>query len=578
MKRLVLLSAMLMVVLAVRAQSFIENAQINGSFQTDAQVYMEDDGIGITSESIDGKKFAVNGFGKVAYAYGNFSAGIRFEAFQPPLNGFREELKGAGLANFYASHDNGFIGITVGDFYDQFGNGLIFRTYEEWSLGMDNSLRGVRTVFRPIDGVILKGVYGRQRYYWAPYRDRDMTISDERGLVRGVDGEWDINQSIQSLNDAKFRVSIGGSFVSKQQEDQSMFYYIPKNVGSFAGRINLGYGRFTFSTEYAYKINDPSAINNYIYKEGQALLASLSYSQKGLGIVLQVKRIDNMSFKSMYTAQENDLDINFIPPINYTHTHSLPSMYTYSTQPNGEMGAQFQINYTIPKGTPLGGKYGTKLALNFSQVNDIIRDSINDNGMMVLNMPGTDGYKSSFFEASGHKFYRDINFEIDKKINKSWHVNAQYINLFYDMATIEGHVGMPDVEANIVALEATYKINTKNSLRLELQGLWEKINKNSDVDESEKKDYLKRGDWAFALLEYTFASRWFVSVADKYNYGNPFSEYRDHYYTGSIGFVKDATRVTLSAGRQSEGVVCVGGVCRVVPASSGFTLTVSTSF
>lgn len=578
MKRLLLLSAMLMVVFFVRAQSVIDNAQVNGSFQTDAQFYMPDEGIDITSENINGKKFAVNGFGKISYSLGNFSAGIRFEAFMPQMNGFREELKGVGLANFYATYDDGTIGVTVGDFYDQFGSGLIFRTYEEWSLGMDNSLRGVRTIFRPAQGITLKGVYGRQRYYWAPYLDRDCAEDDVRGIVRGVDGEWDLNQSIPSLNDSKFRASLGASFVSKKQEDKSLFYYIPENVGAFAGRVNLGYGRFSWSTEYAYKINDPSAINNFIYKEGQALLTSLSYSQKGLGVVLQLKRIDNMSFKSMYTAKQNDLDINFIPPINFTHTHSLPSMYTYSTQPNGEMAGQFQVNYTIPKGTALGGKYGTKLTFNISQVNDIKRDSIWDNGQLVLNKKGTDGYKSPFFAVNDHVFYRDINFEIDKKINKNWHFTAQYINLLYDMETIEGHVGVPDVHANIGFLDVTYKINTRNSIRLELQGLWDSVDKNTVVDESEKKDYLKRGDWAFALLEYTITPHWFFSIADKYNYGNPFSEYRDHYFTGSVGYVKDATRISLSAGRQSEGVVCVGGVCRTVPASSGVTLTISTSF
>ena len=343
------------------AQSFMEGSQVSGSFQTDAQYYRLDEGIGITD--LNGKKLGINGFGKVNYTYGDFSAGMRFEAFLPELNGFRSELNGVGLANFYATYDNGFIGVTVGDVYDQFGSGLVFRTYEEWSLGMDNALRGVRTIIRPTQGVTLKGVYGRQRYFWAPYLERDFEADDYRGIVRGIDGEWDLNQSIPALDNSDFKMSLGGSFVSKKQEDQSLFYYIPENVGAAAGRINLSYGRFAFTTEYAYKINDPSAINNFIYKEGQALLSSLSYSQKGLGVVLQVKRTDNMSFKSMYTGKQNDLDINFIPPINYTHTHSLPSMYTYSTQPNGEMAAQFQVNYTIPKGTTLGGKYGTKLTI-----------------------------------------------------------------------------------------------------------------------------------------------------------------------------------------------------------------------
>jgi hypothetical protein len=281
----------------------------------------------------------------------------------------------------------------------------------------------------------------------------------------------------------------------------------------------------------------------------------------------------------MYTAKQNDLDINFIPPINYTHTHSLPSMYTYSTQPNGEMAAQLQVNYTIPKGTALGGKYGTKLAFNMSQVNDIVRDSVMDHGLLVLNKRGSLGYTSKFFAVSKHRFFRDINFEVDKKISTNWHVMAQYINLYYDIETIEGHAGAPPVRANIGLLDLTYRIDKKQSIRLELQGLWEtEVHKGYEYDESEQKDYQKRGDWVAALLEYTISPHWSFSIADKWNYGNPVPEFRDHYFTGSISYIHKATRVMLSAGRQSEGVVCVGGVCRTVPASSGVSLTVSTSF
>ena len=153
-----------------------------------------------------------------------------------------------------------------------------------------------------------------------------------------------------------------------------------------------------------------------------------------------------------------------------------------------------------------------------------------------------------------------------------------YINLLYDMATIEGHVGAPEVRANIAFADITYKITSRQSIRCELQHLWDNIGKDYVVHEGEEKDFQKRGNWMAALLEYAIAPKWFVSVADKYNYGNPVAEYRDHYYTVSVGFIKDATRIMLTGGRQSEGVVCVGGVCRTVPASSGVSLTVTTSF
>lgn len=581
-KLLLLFVAIIICATTTYAQSFITESKINGSFQIDGNYYWPDSGIGITSDAIGGNKFGANSFGKIQYQFGNFTAGMRFEAYSntSEMSGFDSRLKGMGIANYFATYDDGTIGVTIGDIYDQFGNGLIFRTYEEWTLGFDNSLRGIRAVYRPWNGVTIKGLYGKQRYYWVSYEE-------ERGLVRGIDGEWDLNRSIEALNDTKFKATIGGSFVSKYENvddypDQNLtLYKVPQNVAAYAGRLTLGYGRFGFSAEYARKINDPLPASDLfmIYHEGEELLASLSYSQKGLGMVLQVKRVDNMKFQSKFLTEDmKDLNIGFIPPINYTHTHSLPSMFSYATQPFGEMGIQYQVNYTIPKNTALGGKYGTKLAFNFSQVNDIKRDSIMVNGVMTLNQPGTKGYNSPFFGISDHIFYRDINFEIEKKLSKKWNLTLMYINLYYDLETIEGHAEAEPVKAHFAFGEVIYKINRKHSVRLELQHMWDNIPMDYEVAEDHKDNYTKRGNWAAFLLEYTIAPKWFVSVADKYNYGNPIAENRDHYVTGSVGYIKDQTRIALSGGRQSQGLICVGGVCREVPASSGVSLTLTTSF
>ena len=573
MRRILLLLAFVSYATISFAQIGIGNSQVNGSFQIDGQYYMLDTPIGI--DKID-DKFGINGFGKINYSLGNFSAGLRYEAYLPPMSGFKGELQGCGIANYYASYDNGTIAVTLGDIYDQFGNGFIFRTYEEWSLGFDNSLRGMRAIYRPTAGVTLKALYGKQRFYWNSY-----AASEERGIVRGIDGEWDLNQSIKAMNGSKFRATIGGSFVSKYQKNKNTTYYIPENVGAFDGRINLGYGRFAFTTEYAYKINDPSFFNNYIYKEGQAILSSLSYSQKGFGVIVQVKRVDNMSFKSDYLGKENDLDINFIPPINYTHTHSLPAIYSYATQPLGEMAMQVQVNYTIPKNTIIGGKYGTKITADFSQVNDIKREYFANDVDGGYN--GTLGYTTPFFGVGDNVFYRDFNIEIERRLSKKWKLIAQYINLLYDMEVIERHIGAPEVKANIAFVDVTYRITNKQSIRFELQHLWDNINKNNceaylDDIAHHPDNYKKRGNWAAALIEYSIAPKWFFSIADKYNYGNPIADYRDHYYTASVGFIKESTRITLTGGRQSEGMVCVGGVCRVVPASSGVSLSITTSF
>ncbi len=537
------------------AQGFLGKSEVHGSFETDAMYYQADDALGITDSLINGNVFGFNAFADIIYTLGDFSAGFRYEAYLPPIAGFERSLEGQGFPYLWATYTTGKFSFTVGNFYEQFGNGLTLRTYQEWTLGYDNSLNGARIVYEPVKGLLLKGVYGTQRYYWSKFE------KNGRGIVKGFDGEININDVFTGLSDSKVRLIIGGSAVSKYQSDQNPFYKLPKNVAIFGGRFNLGIGKFNFSSEYAYKINDPSAVNKYIYKPGDAFIFSGSYATKGLGIFAQFKRIDNMSFKSDQAVTSNALDINFLPPLIEAHTYMLAAMYPYATQPNGEMGFQIEINYKVPKKSKLGGKYGMGISINYSQMNDIAREKANDTA--YIGQSGTMGWKSDFFKFGDQIFNRDLTVEIDKKFSRKFKSIFKYIYQDYDIATILGHTGDPNVKANIGIIDMTYKITSKKSIRWELQGLWTKEDK---------------GDWAAILVEYTVSPHWFVSIADQYNYGNKHSYEQLHYYTGSFGYTLKTTRFALTYGRQREGVVCVGGVCRQVPASNGFSVTISSSF
>jgi hypothetical protein len=112
-------------------------------------------------------------------------------------------------------------------------------------------------------------------------------------------------------------------------------------------------------------------------------------------------------------------------------------------------------------------------------------------------------------------------------------------------------------------MELQYKIKPKHALRTELQMLYTK------QDE---------GSWAMALLEYTISPKGFFALMDQYNYGNPVEKKRIHYFFGSLGRNFGNNRLILSYGRQRAGIFCVGGVCRNVPASNGFTFTVISNF
>lgn len=583
------------------SQGILSGGKVTGNTQVDAQIYSEDDQLGITDSTLNYKEFGMNGFANILYSNGNFNAGIRFEGFLNPMIGFDPRYEGVGIPYWFASYKLGKLEMTAGHFYEQFGSGLILRSWEEWTLGYDNNIYGFNAKFSPVDGVTLKGLVGVQRYFWEPYE------ADNRGIVRGADGEFFLNDIFGGIEDSKTKITVGGSFVSRYEKATAMTfsreydsldinngdtvvwnnkytyeYNLPVNVGSWAARMNLSNGGFNLYAEYAEKGNDPNATNDYIYKNGQAIYSTISYSKKGLGIFLSTKWIDNMSYKSKRTEAGNPamLDINYLPAISKEHPYSLATMYPYATKPNGEFGIQGEIIYTIPKKSTIGGKYGTTLTMNYSFANSINKEQISPE--IPIDSTGTDGYNSSFFSLGDIPYYRDFSFLIERKINKKIKVKGAYFRQLYNLHVIEDDIYDKDyfVLANIAVVDFTYKFNRKHSLRAELQGLWTKDD-GSDVFAIAAKDIkIKKddGDWLALTLEYNISPKWFFSIMDEYNYGNPVSDMQIHYYNVSFGYTDESNRISIRYGRQREGLLCVGGVCRYVPASTGLTITLTSSF
>lgn len=537
---------------SVQAQDLLQG-KISGNFQLDAQVYKADSAIGAEEVS---ERMLMNAFANVLYTQGNFNAGMRFESYINPILGYDKRYKGTGVPYWFASWEKESFGITVGHFYEQFGSGMTLRSYEERNLGYDNAIKGARIVFKPYQGIVLKGLIGTQRFFW----------EQGPGMVRGLDGEFALNDIFNNTSENMPRLTLGGSFVSKYEPDADILVngneilILPENVAAISGRFNLNHKGFMLDGEYAYKYNDPSAVNNFIYKAGVSTLLQASYSQKGFGFILSGKVTDNMSFKSKRTEKGSVLDINYLPALTRQHAYTLSAMYPYATQPNGEFALQGQVNYKIKKGTVLGGKYGTDLAFNFSRVTSIDRDSLDSS--TPLGKSGTLGYKTNYFAMGDELYFQDFNVEVQHKFNNNFKALVSWVNLIYNIKVIEAH-DEPDVKANIFIVDATYKFSSKNALKAELQHL------------STKQD---EGNWAQAMFEFTFAPRWFMTFIDQYNYGNDDKDRRFHYPTVAVGYTQDSNRLSVSYGKQREGIICVGGVCRTVPASNGLLITLTSSF
>lgn len=532
-------------VLQAQSQQRTDLGEIHGNFQVDVQYYNEDSLIGAP---IVPEKILMNNFGNINYTKGDFRAGFRYESYLNALQGFDPGYEGTGVPYRYAAYALEDLDITVGSYYEQFGSGMIFRSYEERGLGIDNAMDGVRLKYNPYKGIYLKGVYGKQRLFFG----------EGPGIVRGVDAEVNLNELVDSLSTKKSKIILGGSFVSKYQSDRDPIYNLPENVAAYGGRLMFIRDRIILETEYTYKFNDPSTDNGFIYKPGQSFLVNASYSKKGFGLSFGAKAVDNMSFRSDRTQALNNLMINYLPAITKQHTYNLAAtLYPYATQPNGEVGLQGDLFYTIKKGTPIGGKYGTTINVNYSWVHGMDSTFLNDL------TTSRQGYSNKFGMPGEEVFFKDFNISVKRKFNKKLKAKYTYFNIVYNMDVVQGLVGKGTIFADIHVLDMSYKIKPKHTLRVEGQYL------RTNQDQQ---------SWVTGLAEYTFSPHWFVAVLDQYNFANTDPNLRIHYLYGSVGYIKGASRFTLSYGRQREGIFCVGGVCRNVPASNGFTLSVTSSF
>ena len=528
---------------------------VSGSIQSDILIPQKDEKIGAK----DYDEWALtNTYAEVNAQSEYVDAGARFEFLEHPLPGFEKDLKGWGVPYFYVKGKYKWAELTLGDYYEQFGSGFILRTYEERSLGIDNSLRGGRLVLRPVKGVQLKALTGKQRRYW----------HHNKALVSGADLELSLDQWSKAMSESGTYVTLGASFVNKHEkkDDEVMVtptykLNLPENTNAFDVRARFQKGNVNLLAEYAQKTQDPSFDNEYIYRKGYVAMLSGSYSKQGMSLLLQAKRSDNMSFRSERTMNGTSSFINHLPAFTMEHTYALAALYPYATQPMGEWAYQAEFGYTFKRKTALGGRYGTSVKVNFSHVHSLKKNqkklNVGSEAGIFSVYPGGDGYGSPFWAWGDDTYYQDINVQIDKKLTKDLKVNFMYMNQQYNKTAVEGEGGM--IYSNIFVGEGKYRFNSKFTLRGELQYL------TTGQDE---------GDWAFGLLELSMLPNWMFTVSDTWNCG----ETDIHYYQGSVTFNYKSHRIQAGYGRTRAGYNCSGGVCRYVPASKGVTVSYNYNF
>ena len=523
---------------------------LSGSIQSDMLVPQEDKETGAEKT----EDFLTNTYADLQLQSEYVDAGARLEYMEHPMPGFENDFKGWGVPNFWVKGKLGNNELTLGTFYEQFGSGFILRTYEERALGIDNSLLGGRLLLKPTDGVILKVLSGKQRRYW----------DWNKALISGADAEISIDQWIPSMQQSGTVLTLGASWVNKYEKneekvfvDNTHYVHFPKNVNSWDVRANLNHGAWNFLAEYAQKTADPSFDNGYVFKKGSAAMLSGSYTNKGLSVLVQAKRSENMSSKSA-DVQGNSSAISYLPAFTQDHTYTLAALYAYATQlADGEWAYQTEIGYNFKRNTTLGGKYGMNVKVNYSYVRSIPHEFVDGVDRQKLAGITYVDYKSPFFKWGNETYYQDFNIQVSRRISREFHLNLMYMNQRFNKTVVEGEGGM--VHSNIFVADGKYQFSKKTTLRCELQYLTTK--------QDEK-------DWVFGLLELSLVPHWMITVNDMWNIGDS----KIHYYQGLVTYNVGSHRIQAGYERTQAGLSCSGGVCRYVPAMKGFFASYNYNF
>ena len=518
--------------------------------------------------------FGSNDYLKVDYRLGRFSAGVQVDGYLPGLYGYdqyeyqQHDSKLTAFFTKYVQWEAENWGVRLGDIYDQFGNGLIFRTYEDRNLGFNNALAGARAFYNFNNMVNVKVLAGLPRLYdirttnpvWGA--DLALSISEMAGWYDGM-------------------ISIEGSYVGRYQKDAHVDFpivgeedlaYMAQGIDHdvlhmVSGRANFEYKGFSFRGEYVQKLNEDVYNPALDAAKGNVINIDLGYNYKRFSASASFRRQEGMTTYADMRMQSigGGNTINYIPLLTRQHTYSLANLNPYmgaSVHTGGEIGGQIDLYYSL-RNPKARGKYWNFHA-NFSMFNTI------DHHNKMYNI-----------KAEGRNVWIDFNFDVERQWSKKLKTTFLYSFQRWDQAITkydnpESHY----CRSHIFVGDVTYKFNKKHSIRVEAQYL-------------ASNEY--EGDWVAGTIEYNFAPKFSFYVSDMWNcekmidgqYGNYYITNPDtqegehkllHYYQVGASFTHNSLRAQLSYGRNRAGYVCSGGVCRFQPAYTGVNLSLTLSF
>ena len=488
---------------------------------------------------LNGKRYATNNYLKVDYYRGRFSAGLQMEGYFPTTIGYPLPESMLSLSNLYLGWTDDSYSVVAGTFYEQLGSGLLFRSWEDRALGLNNAIVGARATYNYKDFFSVKVFGGIPRV--GKMNESTYNLGGGQmpvfglGLAPTALAAADAGVSLsECFGWDKTILRLEGSVLYKYEDLSEVMIlreFQPGNIG-YSARVNFDFDGFYARGEHV-SIGMQQSMEGDARK-GNGQLVELGYNYRGLGLSLTGRRLYCMQQRVLLETSStlpDDVNImSYAPALCSQHTYMLANLNPYISETFGEIGGQFDAFYNFRRGSKIGGKRGMRVHANVATY-------------YTLDTEGG-------FDHSKLKFL-DFSADIEKQWTKKFKSTLMYSLQDYH----KDNIGM----SHTIVADLLYKWTPVFSTRLELQYLT-------------TKDYQK--DWMAALLEVSFAPSWSIFASDMYNHGST----KMHYYNAGVSYSYKWVRVAAGYGRYRAGFICSGGVCRQLPAYTGANLTLTASF
>ena len=251
------------------------------------------------------KKELLEDWLEVKAFYNSFDFGLRYENHHPSL----EDSIWEGINFRYLEFSKEFLTLTLGNYYDIFGRGLLLRSYENRDIRNDNNIDGVRLSFdwEKINLRLLSGrMLGKFGTKGNPLRGIDFKFSPH---------DW---------------ASIGGSYVQTEVADWG-------RVKLFSANFSLYFPFVDFYAELGKKDNLDKL---FVLEDRYGLYLASNFYGENFGLTLEYKDYNRFSFV------DRDITYNNPPELTREHQYTLLNRQAPILNPYDEKGFEIQGSFS----------------------------------------------------------------------------------------------------------------------------------------------------------------------------------------------------------------------------------------